>query len=405
MIVEFKCPCGHFFRTKSENVGKGIVCPNCLQKSIVPNVGEKVAKPASAAPRSQSAPPPIPGKPRSPDGKLPIRGNRAAPETTSPIDTTPRKAKVRRDDEQPVLRTDRTQKKPVSSKQKADVKTKNNNSSNPFDLSDLDSMEASDDEVEVLEEFDDDFDEEPVVKSKKNKKKKSREDDDDAGATKSKKGKPKRDSSSNLPLILGGVGAAVLVVGMIAFVAFSGVLSSVGKGGKVTLPAEYEEFANSDIYFRCQVPKGWEAESKGGSGNIPPTVKIEKGRVKIMYRSSLSGAAMQDMAQAGANSATGELSDDQKPVYKVHEYQYQKFKAETPDHKESGAPEMIKTGWGEGCMSEFTSTASFGKRVFGYRVTLLTTQYQWNVVCTCPTKKEFEAYKPVFRRIIESTGN
>lgn len=309
-------------------------------------------------------------------------------------------AKIKRDDVSSSSKSERNERKPVKPKEKSAAKPRDNESNNPFDLSGLESMEASD-EIEIVEEFEDDFDDEPVSKSKKRKKKKSSDDDDNVEGQ-AKKGKPKRDSSSNLPLMLAGAGAGLVLMIVVAIFALPTLITSIKEGGKIHLPDEYESFANPDIYFRCDVPKGWEVDSRSGSGNIPPSVKIEHGRVKVLYRSSPSGAAIQDMTQAGTNP--NEDVDEFKPVYKVHMYQYQKFKSETPDHKESDKPEMIKTGWGEGCLSEFTSTANFGKRVFGYRATLLTTQYQWNVVCSCPSKREFEAFKPVFRKIILSTG-
>src|SRR5262245_14717424 len=35
-FVEFRCECGHQFRTHSQNKGKRIVCPNCLTPTVVP---------------------------------------------------------------------------------------------------------------------------------------------------------------------------------------------------------------------------------------------------------------------------------------------------------------------------------------------------------------------------------
>ncbi|MBC8003124.1 MAG: hypothetical protein H7X97_11110 [Opitutaceae bacterium] len=66
--------------------------------------------------------------------------------------------------------------------------------------------------------------------------------------------------------------------------------------------------------------------------------------------------------------------------------------------------EKINTGVGEGRLSTFVASGSFGSQIFGYRATLLTTQFQWNVVCQCSSQREFTAYKAMFRKIIESAG-
>jgi len=97
-------------------------------------------------------------------------------------------------------------------------------------------------------------------------------------------------------------------------------------------------------------------------------------------------------------------SDDSKPIARVHEYQRQKFADELSNYKEFGEPETIDTGWGEGRLSTYTASGSFGSSIYGYRITLITSKYQWNVTCQCPTKREFDAYKDVFRRVVSSTG-
>ena len=214
---------------------------------------------------------------------------------------------------------------------------------------------------------------------------------------------PLRNSGSNQLLIIGGLVAGVVLVGSIGFFLIPALIATLKEGGKIKAPQEFVKFEDNDISFRCDAPKAWNVESRGGSGSIPPSVRIEKGAVKIVYRSSPSGAAIQDMAQAGANLA-GELPDELKPVARVHDYQKEKFSHEMTNYREIGGVEKIDTGWGEGRLSIFTASTGLSGTIYGYRVTLLTTQFQWNVVCQCNTKREFAAYQPMFRRVVESTG-
>lgn len=196
-----------------------------------------------------------------------------------------------------------------------------------------------------------------------------------------------------------GAGVATILIGCVLIV----LSLAVRNGEKIKPPTEFEQFKQEDISFKCEVPKGWKVEARGGSGNVPPVVKIEKGPISITYRASTSGAAIQDMAQAAANKA-GEVSEENKPVMKVHEYQADKFKQEMPQYTELGKAERIDTGLGEGRMSTYTAAAGLSGKEIGYRVTLLTTQYQWNIVCKTNSKKDFEMFKPTFQRIIKSTG-
>jgi hypothetical protein len=387
MFVEFKCRCGHEFRTRSQNAGLPIICPNCTNHLIVPGLDSNsdLDQINDESPATSDSERPA----------WPITGNPAAPSKPVPA-TRPSTRKVEPDAAiEPVSRAETKENPSRRSPDDSDER---------FDLSGIGSIEAEDD-VEDVDDYV--FDDVSLPQLKRKKIKKNVEIEKGVAPQKGKKeknGKPTRDRSANLPLIIGGTVVGFLVMASIGFFAVPPLIGALKEGRKVKLPREFEKFSNDETMFRCEIPKGWEAEARGGSGNIPPSVKIEKGTVKITYRSSLSGAAIQDMAQAGTNLAEGELPDVMKPVARVHEFQREKTLIETPDYKEIGPVEKIDTGWGEGRLSTFTGSVGFGGKYYGYRVTLLTTQYQWNVTCKCANKREFEAYAPIFRRIIESTG-
>ena len=381
MFIEFQCRCGHEFRTKPDNAGRSITCPNCLSPNVVPDAGSTSFEIPSHEERRSLAPP-VPRDQTPKDAEPVMRAERHAPDHQSDVI-----AKKRRSS--PVIpvtpRIHRTKSSSSRSKHRGD--------SAPRD--DVDHPSPAH-EFEQLDNW----------TSPRRKRRKAADDDshDEPKRGKGKSKKPKREQSSNLPLVIGGTVATLLFLGVIAVFALPRLMTVIRDSGKIKTPQEFEKYENTDFNFRCEVPKDWDVEARGGSGNIPPSVRIEKGSVKIVYRSSQSGAAIQDMSQAQANMAGGELADELQPVARVHDYQRDKFTQDMPNYKEIGPTEKIDTGWGEGRLSIFTASSGFSGTIYGYRVTLLTSQFQWNVVCQCATKREFVAYQPLFRRMISSTG-
>ncbi|WP_010588069.1 hypothetical protein [Schlesneria paludicola] len=368
MLIEFQCRCGHEFRTKPENAGRSIVCPNCLAHNVVPDASATCVELPSHDEQRSLAP-------------LVRRANETDQAEQTGSDTPHRQldhaAKNRRLPPIPQ----------ASSRSK-----RHNNTSAPDDA---DSRGPSDN-FEQLDEW-------------TSPRRRRRKADDDGESPAGKRGKrpsskTKREGGSNVFLVIGGTVTALVLIGSLAFFAVPILAKALKDGGKVQTPQEFEKYEDNDFHFRCEIPKGWDVEGRGGSGNVPPSVRIEQGRVKIVYRSSQSGAAIQDMAQAQANMVGGDVSDELQPVSRVHDYQGEKFSSDLTNYKEIGEAEKIETGWGEGRLSTFTASSGLNGTIYGYRVTLLTSQFQWNVVCQCPTRREFLAYQPTFRRIITSTG-
>ena len=403
MFIEFRCRCGHEFRTRNQNIGLPIICPNCTAHLVVPDPAESPAAFPLDDEQSEEVQEEKSEVKANPllamldeETAWPILGKRAEPVEPEPSEKV-RSRKAGRDPER------KSSRRSESSSKRRDSRR---SSRRDFDR-DLDRKPERRSKSSASFEFIPDeniFDAEASVFGERSAPRKRTDDEADieTGHKESRKPRAKQGSDANLPVIIGGVVFGLIVLGIVGFFAVPQLVAKLKEGGSSKVPQEFEAFVDNDIPFRCEVPKGWEVEARGGSGNIPPSVRIEKGSIKISYRSSQSGAAIQDMAQAGANQS-GELRDELKPVAKVHDYQREKFKAENPDYKEIGGVERIETGMGEGRLSEFTGTVGFGKQ-YGYRVTLLTAQHQWNVVCKCTNKRDFEAYKPIFRRIIESSG-
>ncbi|MEK6260001.1 MAG: hypothetical protein AABP62_15375 [Planctomycetota bacterium] len=364
MFIDFPCDCGHRFRTQRDNAGMRVVCPNCLKEMQVPAASEP-KPPAPVVPAS--APPPVPAvKQAAVRQAVPTKG--PAPQASLPS-------------------------KPASSKSAVKpAKPKPSEIDEESLLDDLGPMEATDDSLEELPEF---------TPTRRKKKKSSEKQDDDTQKTKKKsKG---GGSGGKVAGIVGGIVAGLALLGVVGFFAIPPMITAIKEAGKITAPTEFEQFRDTDLNFSCLHPKGWVPIARGGTGNVPPSVRLEQGKVKIAFRASVSGAAIQDTTQAMTNQA-GELPDELKPVARVHDFQKAKFSDEMTNYREVGPVEKINTGVGEGRLSTFVASGSFGSQIFGYRATLLTTQFQWNVVCQCSSQREFTAYKAMFRKIIESAG-
>lgn len=370
MLIEFQCRCGHEFRTKPENAGRSIVCPNCLAQNVVPDASATcVELPSIEDARSLA---PIVRRQQET-----ARPNRADSNAASP---QPDQAEKNR--RSPPVPKESSHSKPTKS---TSTRSKQHDAE----------AHSPSDNFEQLDEW---------TSPRRRRRKAEREDGDHSGKREKNRSKKANEGGLSIPIAIGltSVLIAVYIGMMIAMV--PGMVAAANHRAKIKTPQEFEKYANDDFQFRCDVPKGWEVEGRGGSGNIPPSVRIEKGSIKIVYRSSPSGAAIQDMSQAQVDMAGGDVPDELQPVSRVHDFQKDKFSNDLSNYKEIGEAEKVVTGWGEGRLSTFTASSGLNGSIYGYRVTLLTSQYQWNVVCQCSTKREFLAYQPIFRHIINSTG-
>lgn len=339
-MIQVECDCGRVIKTQDENAGKKARCPDCGEVVQIP-----AARKASATKFTAT----------KPAGKSPASSAKRRPP----------------EDE--------------------------------FDDGAMDDdADFGDDEI-----GDDEEQEARLPKSKKagaksSGKKSSKVKGDDEPPAKKKKKKKADDGDLNKKILIGsGVAVGLVVLGLGIFLMTK--LPSAGGGGKVEVPQNFVEFSSAQGEIRCQVPKDWQTKSGGGTGGVPPHASFESGSVKVTFRSSPSGASFQMMAQAGSQDPS-EMPDELKPVSQVHEIQKRKFQDEMSGYQEQGNPVMIKTvGFGEGRMSEFTASAGLLGKVYGYRVTLLGTNNQWNLVCQC-SANQWKDFQPVFRRIIESAG-
>ena len=364
MLIEFACDCGHNFRTQGENAGMPIVCPNCTAKLHVPI-------PASIA--SSVA-----------DSETPLRSMKVDTPTVAPVKNPSRKSSE-------------VAKRPSESNKSAPKKSPSPAPEKPIErdesslFADLGPMEAPEESEEELPEFT------PTRRRRTSNKKRDEEKESE------QKSKQSGSKKGTVLLTVGIIAVGTLLLGTIGFFAVPPMLAAIKAAGKVKVPQEFEKYTDNDISFQFQHPKGWTPIARGGSGNIPPSIRFEQGNIKVSFRASNSGAAIQDMTQAMSGQA-GELPDELKPVARVHDFQKAKFSDEMPGYTELGPVEKIETGLGEGRLSTFVASGSFGGRLYGYRATLLSTNFQWNIVCQTSSQHEFSAYKAIFKKMIESVG-
>lgn len=212
------------------------------------------------------------------------------------------------------------------------------------------------------------------------------------------------ESTSNNKLAIGiGVGLGVLLLIGLVVIALPSKSSDPSANASAQIdPPKLELYTSERGELACLVPSDWELTAAGGgSKGIPPFARWEKKGMKIDFRAHLAGSMMQTSAQSTRNNEE-ELPDELKPVSTIHEFQKRRYKEEISGYEEQGAPEMIKTvGFGEGRISVFTANEGLMGKCYGYRVTLLGNDNQWNVICRCPAG-QWKAMQPFFRQVIES---
>lgn len=193
-------------------------------------------------------------------------------------------------------------------------------------------------------------------------------------------------------IIGGSVGFLVLALALAG-----GVFFWLSQSSKIEAPTEFTTVVEKNSKLMCEYPADWTVEKLGGGrGGIPPFIVIEKGNFRAQIRGSNAGAALGDIARAGAGGADDDI--DLAPVRSIHDSKKSIFikKNDFQDYSET-EPERIRTGLGDSRLSAFSS-----KYYFGYRATLLTSVHQYDVMCRCRYKKEWEIYEPIFRKLIVS---
>ncbi|TWT51874.1 hypothetical protein KOR42_33480 [Thalassoglobus neptunius] len=220
---------------------------------------------------------------------------------------------------------------------------------------------------------------------------------------KRKKGSKSKKQNSNTGIkVAVGVGA-LLIAGIGGFFAVQN-MGGGSSGPKQPEVVNYSTFEHDLGQFNIKYPSDWEVESGGGQGGRPPFATFEDGTARISVRHSRSGAPIADMASlpAGGPIIPGEAPvDELPPAAKVHEFLTQKqFELDYSDYEETPGEEF-DVPYGTGWLVEFTGSEGFGGKMRAYRLTLVGSQWQYNVVAKCPNNR-WDKYEPIFKEVISS---
>jgi len=182
-------------------------------------------------------------------------------------------------------------------------------------------------------------------------------------------------------------------------------LAAAGCGGTVSAPTSYDTYNAKDGSFRCKCPAGWEV--KGGGRSDFHSASFAEGPAKIKVRADFAGSIIGDIAgggMAGLNAPGLEMAadeaDDFSAVAQVHQMGKEEMAEAFGNYEETPA-EKIDTKLGEGRKAEFTGSNTFGGKMHGVRLTILSHDRRITVVCQCP-EKNWETLKPAFDEVIDS---
>jgi hypothetical protein len=163
--------------------------------------------------------------------------------------------------------------------------------------------------------------------------------------------------------------------------------------GPVPAPTAFTKIESADKQFRVEHPNGWQVTTTGGMGTLSHCI-FEAGAARIDIAADLMGSLM-----AGPSGPPSDPNVE-PPVARVHEMGKAKFAEEFSNYEEQEA-RPVQTALGEGRIAEFTATGSMGRKLRGYRATVLSRDRRITAMCSCPVS-EWETLKPAFEKVIGS---
>lgn len=169
-------------------------------------------------------------------------------------------------------------------------------------------------------------------------------------------------------------------------------------------PAEMTDFEHpAPQAFSLTVPADWEAKSGGGSGGTPAFATFEGAGGSFDIRVSRRGSAMGDIAGAGGGDSYvigEEVPEEESAIFKQHAFTKDQTAADYQTYTETDG-ENFDPRHGEGRVSEFTATGTFGGTTRGLRATVRLGNETYNVVART-SKRDFPIMNGVFREMLES---
>lgn len=208
----------------------------------------------------------------------------------------------------------------------------------------------------------------------------------------------KKDSSGGdktVPLVIGGGIVGLIAVAGIAFLA-AGMLPKKGDAAKSKVAA-VEKFAHynaQDAAFQCDHPDGWEIKSGGAKNSAWAQFGTSTTYIKVAEK--IVGSLLGDIG-GNRTEDDGELST----VASVHAEKKRFYEEEEFKNYVEEPAEPVKCTFGWARRSVFTASGSWGKKLKGYRVTVMGAVRQIDIICLCP-EADFDTLKPAFIKSMES---
>ena len=209
-------------------------------------------------------------------------------------------------------------------------------------------------------------------------------------------------STSEMPVYDGGpkkkakeptspvVIAASLGGGLLVLLAAAGGLGYLLYASRpIEAPTEFAAFEHpAPRAFALDVPAGWETKTGGGQGGTPAWATFSGPGGEFDVRASRRGSAMGDIANAGGGGdfvVGQDLPEEETAIFKQHAFTKDQTAADYQTYTETSG-ENFDPQRGEGRVSEFTGTGTFGGTTRGLRATVRLGTETYNVVAKTSQK-------------------
>ena len=214
--------------------------------------------------------------------------------------------------------------------------------------------------------------------------------------------KPKKEPHSPI-VVAASIGGGVLVL----LLAAGGLGWLIFSSKPIEPPSEMVEFRHDQPRtFRLEIPGGWTTNSGGGKSGTPAFATFEGPGGTFDIRQSRRGSAMGDIGNAVAGVGPGgevgaAIPDELNPIVGQHEFTKSQTADDYQTYTETDGENFEIAGGGDGRVSEFTASGTFGGSTQGLRATVRIGNETYNVVAkTSPNN--FPVMRPVFRKMLES---
>lgn len=188
------------------------------------------------------------------------------------------------------------------------------------------------------------------------------------------------------------------VVRMIGCGALLMVVFSGCSGGSVEMPTSYESWNAKDGTFRLDYPANWKAAGGGKQGIQWAT--FTSGGAEIRVSVDRSSSLINDIMDPTGAGMDEDLPEELAPVAQVHEMKRDVVAADMSAYKEDD-PIKFETKLGEGRKSAFSASVGLGRKIKGYRATVISRERGINILCKGPVKS-WEKLQPVFDKVLDS---